>query len=74
LEVRIMLKSRTLLCLLLAVVLLAVMVVPLVGAAGGFAAGESATIQARVFSGQPAAVIACVPGDPGTSGGGCGGG
>jgi hypothetical protein len=74
LEVRIMLKSRTHLCLLLAVVLLAVMVVPLMGAAGSLAAVESNTIQAHVFTGQPAAVIACIPGDPGTSGGGCGGG
>ncbi|MFZ0543846.1 MAG: hypothetical protein WAM60_00310 [Candidatus Promineifilaceae bacterium] len=70
-----MLKSRTLVRLILVAVLLAIMVVPLMGATVGHQAGTSSTtIQAGAPNEQPAAVIACNTGDPGTSGGGCGGG
>ena len=70
-----MLKSRTLIRLMLVVLLLAAMIVPLAGAAvSGVAATDGPAIQAGVTGEQPAAVIACTTGDPGTSGGGCGGG
>jgi hypothetical protein len=60
---------------MLVVLLLAVMVVPLAGAAiSGLAATDGSAVQAGVVSDQPTFVLACVAGDPGTSGSGCGGG
>jgi hypothetical protein len=51
------------------------MVVPLAGAAvSGLAATDGSAVQAGVVSDQPTFVLACVAGDPGTSGSGCGGG
>jgi hypothetical protein len=70
-----MFKSRTFIRLMLVVLLLAVMVVPLAGAAiSGLAATDGSAVQAGVVSDQPTFVLACVAGDPGTSGSGCGGG
>lgn len=75
-----MLKLRKLIRLMLVVLLLAAMIVPLAGAVGsgvtisGVAAPDGPAAQAGTVGEQPAAVIACQTGDPGTSGGGCGGG
>lgn len=70
-----MLKSHTFIRLVLVAVFLAVMVVSLTGGVvGSQTAVESDTIQAGIYGEQPAAVIACTTGDPGSSSGGCGGG
>ena len=69
-----MLKARNVLRLVLVIVVLAALIVPVLGMATGSPATAGAQPHRSDITGRQSGIeLACVPGDPGSSGGGDGG-